>query len=267
MSDRLRKTVGAFLGAMVAGLLATAIPAHAADDLTVFAAASLKNAAEDIGKAYEAAGKGKVVFSLASSAELAKQIENGAPASIFISADKKWMDYVQERNLIVAESRRDLLGNTLTLIAPADSSLTADFKAGVDLAALIGDSKLAMGDPDSVPAGRYAKAALEKLGLWASVEPKVARTKDVRAALALVERGEAAAGVVYRTDALVSDKVKVAGEFPADSHPPIVYPIAIVAEHNNDAAKSFYSFLTGDEARAVFEKYGFTILGPGAATN
>jgi len=131
----------------------TAAPA-AADDLTIFAAASLKNAAEDIGKAYEAAGKGKVVYSFASSSDLAKQIENGAPASIFISADKKWMDYVQEKNLIVPDSRRDLLGNTLTLIAPKDSSLSADFKAGnVDLASLIGDSKLAMGDPDSVPAG------------------------------------------------------------------------------------------------------------------
>ena len=266
MKTCLTRTMTSLLGGLFAvALIAT--PA-AADDLTIFAAASLKNAAEDIGKAYEAAGKGKVVYSFASSADLAKQIENGAPASIFISADKKWMDYVQEKNLIVPDSRRDLLGNTLTLIAPKDSSLSADFKAGnVDLASLIGDSKLAMGDPDSVPAGRYGKAALEKLGLWTAVEPKVARTKDVRAALALVERGEAAAGVVYRTDALVSDKVKIAGEFPEDSHPPIVYPIAIVAEHNDDAAKAFYSYLTGDEARAVFEKYGFSILGPGAATN
>lgn len=266
MKTCLTRTMTALLGGLFAVALIAA-PA-AADDLTIFAAASLKNAAEDIGKAYEAAGKGKVVYSFASSADLAKQIENGAPASIFISADKKWMDYVQEKNLIVPDSRRDLLGNTLTLIAPKDSSLSADFKAGnVDLASLIGDSKLAMGDPESVPAGRYGKAALEKLGLWTSVEPKVARTKDVRAALALVERGEAAAGVVYRTDALVSDKVKIAGEFPEDSHPPIVYPIAIVAEHNDDAANAFYSYLTGDEARAVFEKYGFSILGPGAATN
>jgi molybdate transport system substrate-binding protein len=266
MKTSLTRTLNSLMGGLFAVALIAA-PA-AAEDLTIFAAASLKNAAEDIGKAYEAAGKGKVVYSFASSADLAKQIENGAPASIFISADKKWMDYVQEKNLIVPDSRRDLLGNSLTLIAPKDSSLSADFKAGnVDLAALIGDSKLAMGDPESVPAGRYGKAALEKLGLWAAVEPKVARTKDVRAALALVERGEAAAGVVYRTDALVSDKVKIAGEFPEDSHPPIVYPIAIVAEHNDDAAKAFYSYLTGDEARAVFEKYGFSILGPGAATN
>jgi molybdate transport system substrate-binding protein len=257
------------MNSLLGGLFALALIAGPAlaEDLTIFAAASLKNAAEDIGKAYETAGKGKVVYSFASSADLAKQIENGAPASIFISADKKWMDYVQEKNLIVADSRRDLLGNTLTLIASKDSSLAADFSSNVDLAALIGDSKLAMGDPDSVPAGRYGKAALEKLGLWASVEPKVARTKDVRAALALVERGEAAAGVVYRTDALISDKVRIAGVFPQDSHPPIVYPIAIVAEHNDDAAQAFYSYLTGDEARAVFEKYGFTILGPGAATN
>lgn len=266
MKISLKRSMNALLSGLFTVALVTA-PALAGD-LTIFAAASLKNAAEDIGKAYEAAGKGKVVYSFASSADLAKQIENGAPASIFISADKKWMDYVQEKNLIDPDSRRDLLSNTLTLIAPADSGLAADFKAGnVDLAALIGDSKLAMGDPDSVPAGRYGKAALEKLGLWAAVEPKVARTKDVRAALALVERGEAAAGVVYRTDALVSDKVRIAGEFPQDSHPPIVYPIAIVAEQNDDAAKAFYIYLTGDEARAVFERYGFTILGPGAATN
>ncbi len=266
MKTCLTRTMTSLLGGLFAVALIAA-PATA-EDLTIFAAASLKNAAEDIGKAYEAAGNGKVVYSFASSSDLAKQIENGAPAAIFISADKKWMDYVQEKNLIVPDSRRDLLGNVLTLIAPKDSSLSADFKAGnVDLASLIGDSKLAMGDPDSVPAGRYGKAALEKLGLWTSVEPKVARTKDVRAALALVERGEAAAGVVYRTDALVSDKVKIAGEFPQDSHPPIVYPIAIVAEHNDDAAKAFYTYLTGDEARAVFEKYGFSILGPGAATN
>jgi molybdate transport system substrate-binding protein len=263
MIDRLARVL---LGLLFAATLVAAPPARS-DDLTVFAAASLKNAAEDIGKAYEAAGKGKATFSFASSSELAKQIENGAPASIFISADTKWVDYLQEKNLIVTETRRDLLGNQLTLIAPSDSSLAADFASGVDLAALIGDGKLAIADPDSVPAGRYGKAALEKLGLWAAVEPKVVRTKDVRAALALVERGEAAAGVVYRTDALVSDKVKIAGEFPEDSHPPIVYPIAIVAEHNDDAAKAFYSYLTGDEARAVFEKYGFSILGPGAATN
>ena len=206
--------------------------------------------------------KARSPISFAASSDLAKQIENGAPASIFISADTKWMDYLQEKKLIVTDSRRDLLGNQLTLIAPSDSSLAADFASGVDLAALIGDGKLAMADPDSVPAGRYGKAALEKLGLWAAVEPKVVRTKDVRAALAL---GGARRGRGRRRLCAPMrwspTRCSIADEFPEDSHPPIVYPIAIVAEHNDDAAKAFYSLPDGDEARAVFEKYGFSILG------
>jgi molybdate transport system substrate-binding protein len=245
-----------------------AASSHAsADDLIVFAAASTKNAAEDIADLYAAEGRGTVTYSFASSSDLAKQIENGAPAALFISADTKWMDYLAERNLIVADSRQDLLGNKLVLIAPNDSSLSIDLAANAPLADALGDGKLAMGEPESVPAGRYGKAALESLGIWGQVEPKVARTKDVRAALALVERGEAAAGIVYSTDAAISDKVKVVAEFPADSHPKIVYPVALIAGRDDDDARGFYDFLSGPQARTVFLDYGFTVTGTSAATN
>jgi molybdate transport system substrate-binding protein len=240
-------------------------PAAGGDDITVFAAASLTNAAQEIGAAYEAQGKGRVVFSFASTAELAKQIENGAPAAVFIAADALWMDYLRQLNLIAADSRRNLLGNRLVLIAPADSALAHDLVPGADLAAALGDGKTAIADPDSVPAGRYGEAALEALRSWAALQSNIVRTKDVRAALALVERGEAVAGIVYRTDALASDRVRIVAEFPPDSHPPIVYPIAIVAEHDGAAARSFHRFMTGAEVRAVFERHGFTVLGPGAA--
>jgi molybdate transport system substrate-binding protein len=245
-----------------------AASSHAsADDFIVFAAASTKNAAEDIADLYAAEGRGTVTYSFAASSDLAKQIENGAPAALFISADTKWMDYLADRNLIVADSRQDLLGNKLVLIAPNDSSLSIDLAANAPLADALGDGKLAMGEPESVPAGRYGKAALESLGIWGQVEPKVARTKDVRAALALVERGEAAAGIVYSTDAAISKKVKVVAEFPADSHPKIVYPIALVAGRDDAAARDFYDFLKGPQARTVFLEYGFTVTGTSAATN
>src|SRR5215470_5060752 len=253
--------------ALIAGLLLTAaVPAHA-KDLLVFAAASLKNAAEDIGKAYEATGAGKVTYSFAASSDLAKQIENGAPAAIFISADTKWMDYLAERKLIVGDSRRDLLGNRLVLIAPSDSPLTIKLAEGAPLAKSLGDGKLAMADPDSVPAGRYGKASLEALKLWSSVEPSVVRAKDVRATLVFVERGEAAAGIVYATDAMISKKVRIVDEFPESSHPKIVYPIALIAGQDDAAARAFYDYLNGPKARGVFLDYGFSIIGASAATN
>jgi molybdate transport system substrate-binding protein len=260
---RMRK----ILVAAVISWIALAAPQASADDLIIFAAASTKNAAEDIAKLYAADGKGAVTYSFASSSDLAKQIENGAPAAIFISADTKWMDYLAERNLIVTDSRHDLLGNKLVLIAPIDSNLSVPLSTNAPLADKIGDGKLAMGDPDSVPAGRYGKAALEALGIWAQVEPKVARTKDVRASLALVERGEAAAGIVYATDAAISKKAKVIAEFPAETHPRIVYPIALIAGRDDDAARVFYDFLNGPQARTVFIEYGFTVTGASAATN
>src|SRR5215468_8831971 len=238
--------------------LALATAGHAqAKDLLVFAAASLKNAAEDIGKAYEASGGGKVTYSFAASSDLAKQIENGAPAAIFISADTKWMDYLADKKLIVGDSRRNLLGNRLVLIAPSDSKLAE----GAPLAQSLGDGKLAMADPDSVPAGRYGKASLDKLNLWSSVESSVVRAKDVRATLAFVERGEAAAGIVYATDAMVSKKVRIVDEFPESSHPKIVYPIALIAGKDDAAARAFYDYLNGPKARGVFLDYGFSIIG------
>jgi molybdate transport system substrate-binding protein len=235
------------------------VPAAEAESVTVFAAASTTNAITDIGKMFEQKGLGKIVPSYASSSTLAKQIENGAPANVFISADEPWMSYLEDRKLIEAGSRFDLLGNKLALIAPADSSIKVEIGPKLDLAKLLGNGRLAMGDPDHVPAGKYGKAALEKLGMWAETEGKVARTADVRAALTLVERGEAPLGIVYSTDAAITPKVKVVGVFPADTHPKIVYPAALIAGKSTAAAKSFLQFLKTPESRAVFEKYGFTL--------
>jgi molybdate transport system substrate-binding protein len=226
---------------------------------TIFAAASTTNAITDIGKLFEQKNKIKVTHSFASSSTLAKQIEQGAPADVFLSADLKWMDYLAGKKMIDPQSRFNLLGNKIVLIAPASSTLKVDIKPGFDLAKLLGDGKLSMGDPSHVPAGIYGKQALEKLGVWKSVESKVAGAKDVRAALALVEREEAPLGVVYSTDAAISKKVKVVGVFPADSHPPIVYPVALVKDHGTAAAKSFLEFLKTPDAKAVFEKYGFSV--------
>jgi molybdate transport system substrate-binding protein len=231
-----------------------------AADPVVFAAASTKDAITDIANDFATAGKGKVVTSFGSSGDLAKQIENGAPASIFISADSKWVDYLDKKNLLVLGSRSDLLGNHLVLIAPADSTMTIDLKPGAPLAAALGDGKLALADPESVPAGRYGKASLTKLGIWDSVKSHVVGAKDVRATLALVELGEAPAGVVYSTDAALSKKVKVVAVFPDDSHPKIVYPVALVVGHDTPEAKAFFTYMKGPEAAAVFKKYGFILL-------
>lgn len=256
----------ALLAAAAAALVLTSA-AHA-EDLLVFAAASTKNAVDDIIEAYEAKGGGiNVEASYASSSDLAKQIENGAPAALFISADTKWADYLSTRDLVAADGRRDLLGNSIVLIAPQGSSLTADLKDPDSLHAALADGKLAMGDPDHVPAGRYGKAALETLGIWASVEGQVARAKDVRAALALVERGEAAAGIVYATDAALSDEVEVVATFPSGSHQEIVYPLMLIAGQDGDAAKDFYAFVAGADARAIFVRYGFSINGTAVPAN
>jgi molybdate transport system substrate-binding protein len=239
------------------------ITARAADSdsITVFAAASTTNALNDIAKIFTEKGLGKIVPSYASSSTLAKQIESGAPASLFISADEPWMNYLEERKLIEPGSRFDLLGNKLVLIAPADSSINkVEIAPNFDLAQLLGNGKLSTGDPDHVPAGKYAKAALEKLGVWSSIESKLARAADVRGALTLVERGEAPLGIVYSTDAAITPKVKVVGVFPAETHPKIVYPTALMVGKASPAAKKFFEFLKTPESRAVFEKYGFTTL-------
>ncbi|MEJ2716300.1 MAG: molybdate ABC transporter substrate-binding protein [Deltaproteobacteria bacterium] len=226
---------------------------------TIFAAASTTNAITDIAKVFKEKNMGTVTYSFASSSTLAKQIASGAPADVYLSANPKWMNYLAEREMIEPESRFDLLGNRIVLIAPKDSTLKVKIAPKFNLAGILGDEKLAMGDPAHVPAGIYGKQALETLGVWKAVEPKVARCKDVRAALTLVERGEAPLGVVYATDAAISKKVKVIGVFPEDTHPPIVYPVALVKDRGTPTARRFLKFLTSPDAKSIFEKYGFTM--------
>ena len=249
----------------VAALFAAAIAFHSAakaadaEQTLVFAASSLTDALNEVGEAYAKTGKPKLVFSYAASSALAKQIENGAPANIFISADEEWMNYVAERKLIVEKSRASFLGNTLVLVTPADKPIKTEIKNGFPLAKLLNGGKLAMGDPDSVPVGKYGKAALESLGVWKDVEPSVVRAENVRAALLFVERGEAAAGIVYATDAVVAKNVTVAAAFPQTSYPPVSYPIAVTAAHDTPAAQAFRNFVTGPQAKTIFAKYGFKL--------
>ncbi len=237
-------------------------PALAQDkSLTVFAAASMKNALDDVDAAYTAKTGVKITASYAASSTLAKQIEQGAPADIFVSADTDWMDYATNKKTINEPTRVNLLGNSIVLIAPKDSKIdqVAIGKPGFDLAKLAGDGKIATGDVKAVPVGKYAKAALEKLGAWQAAEPKFAMAESVRAALALVARGEAVLGIVYSTDAKVEPGVKIVGTFPADSHPPIIYPVAATATAKPDAS-GYLAFLRTSAAKAIFEKYGFQFL-------
>lgn len=229
--------------------------------VTVFAAASTTNAVKEIGNMFSEQINVGFIPSFASSSTLAKQIENKAPANIYISANYKWMDYLEEKAIINQSSRFDLLSNRIVLIVPADSSIkTIDIKANFDLKKLLGSGFLSMGDPDHVPAGIYGKQSLINLGVWDSIKNKVARSKDVRAALMLVERGESPLGIVYATDAAITKKVRVAGTFPEKSHAPILYPAALVAGGETPAALEFMKFLKTQEAKAIFEKYGFTAL-------
>ena len=243
-----------------ASVLAMSAPVRSQQDITVFAAASLQNALADIERGYrQKTGRG-VRFSFAASSALARQIEEGAPAAIFISADEQWMDYLQQRKLIVAETRRSLLGNRLVLIVPSFSSATVDLKPGFDMKALLGpEGRWVTGDPASVPVGRYAKEALTKLGVWDCAHTRLVRAENVRVALAFVERGEAVAGVVYETDAAISPKVRVAGVFPGNSYTPISYPAAVVAGKDSADVRTFMRFLTSSEAQAAFRKFGFSI--------
>ncbi|NTJ33588.1 molybdate ABC transporter substrate-binding protein [Agrobacterium rhizogenes] len=242
------------------GLSAIPAPALAADKITVFAAASMKNALDNLDAAFTKETGKQVTVSYAASGPLAKQLENGAPADVFISADKNWMDYVAEKKLIKDDSRVDLLGNKLVLVAAKDKAKPIAIKQGLDLAGLLGDGRLAIGQPESVPAGKYGKAALEKLGIWPSVEKKVAGAESVRAALALVSRGEAPYGIVYQTDVSADPGVAVVGTFPEDSHPPIVYPIAITATSTNPDTQAYVDYLKSAKAVPFFEHEGFTVL-------
>ncbi|WP_371746671.1 molybdate ABC transporter substrate-binding protein [Shinella sp. H4-D48] len=240
--------------------LPLAMPAAAAEKVTVFAAASLKNALDAANAAWQAESGNETAVSYAASSALAKQIEAAAPADLFISADLAWMDYVAEKKLIKDDTRSNLLGNRIVLVAPKDKAEAVDIKEGFDLAGLVGDGKLAMGAVDSVPAGKYGKAALEKLGVWSSVEGKVAGAESVRAALALVSRGEAPYGIVYETDAAADPGVAVVGTFPEESHPPIIYPVAILSESQSPAAAAYLDFLKSEKAAPFFTQQGFTIL-------
>ncbi len=240
-------------------LLGVSFAAHAGD-VTVLAAASLTDALGRIDADFEKASGHKVKAAFGGSSALAKQLEKGAPADLFVSADVPWMDYVAKANLIDAGSRTNLLGNHLVLVGPADATETVTIDRNYDLAAALKGGKLSVADTGAVPAGKYAKASLEKLGMWSKVEGSLAQGENVRAALTLVERGEAPLGIVYRTDAMVA-KVKVLGTFPDDSHPPIIYPVALTVQGaKSDAAKAYLDYLKSDAAKAVFEQAGFVVL-------
>jgi len=232
-----------------------------AGGLVIFAAASLKNALDDIAAAWtKETGKAAPKISYGASSALAKQMEQGAPADLFISADTDWMDYVEKKDLIKKDTRVNLLGNKIVLIAPKDSKVALDIKPGFDLAKALAGGKLAMANVDSVPAGKYGKAALEKLGAWNGVKDSIAQAENVRAALLLVARGEAPLGIVYSTDAAAEPNVKIIGAFPADSHPPIIYPAAETKDSKSADAKPFLDYLKSSKARPAFEKLGFSML-------
>jgi molybdate transport system substrate-binding protein len=231
-----------------------------AQELTVFAAASLTDAMKDVSAQWAKDGHQPLRLSFGASSTMARQIEQGAPANLFASADEKWMDYLADKKLIAADTRRDLLGNDLVLVVPADKPQHVTVGPGFDLLGLLGpNGRIATGDPAHVPVGLYAEQALKKLGLWDAVQPRLARTDDVRAALLLVERGEAPAGIVYATDAAVSKGVMVAGVFPANSHDPVSYPFAVVKSGDTPEARALMTFLAGPDARAIFDKRGFKV--------
>ena len=241
--------------------LAFSAPGVGAAEATVFAAASLKEALDEAARRFDADTGHRSVLAYGASSALARQIGHGAPADLFISADEEWMDYLAARKLIDSKSRVGLLSNRLVLISPAGSRIQLAIARDFRLGEALGPDRLAMADPDHVPAGKYARAALEALGVWAGVSGKIARTENVRAALALVARGETPLGIVYRTDALAERRVRVVAEFPASSHLPIVYPAALTSSSRSPAAPRLLAFLRSPAARAIWEKYGFAVAG------
>jgi len=245
------------LRAVLAALALFASAAHA-QEVRVFATASLKNALDEAASAWD----GKTRLTYAASPALARQIDAGAPADLFVSADLDWMDYLAGKKLIKSETRINLLGNRLALIAPKATSFELRIERGFDLVGRLGDRRLAMANADAVPAGKYGKAALEHLGVWRAVASRVAQAENVRAALLLVARGEAPLGIVYRTDAAAESSVRIVGLFPEDSHPPIVYPLALLAAASNPEARRFATFLQEAAARRIFDKHGFTAPPP-----
>lgn len=259
MTGTMTRRALAGLAAATAMSLATA-NAQAAD-LVVFAAASMKNALGDIATAWSRdTGRPAPRISFASSSTLAKQIEQGAPADIFISADLDWMDYVDGKGAIRSDTRLNLLGNRIVLVAPRDAKVEIDIRKGFDLAKALAGGRLAMGNTAAVPAGKYGKEALTNLGVWDGVKDRIAQADNVRAALALVARGEAPLGIVYSTDAAAEPGVKIVGTFPEDSHKPIIYPAAVTKDSKSPDALSFFNYIKGLKARPAFEKQGFTVL-------
>jgi len=259
-----------WLGSLASLAAATALlgppqsaPRAQGGDVFVFAAASLKNALDNINTQWQKETGKKAAISYGASSALAKQIEQGAPAQMFISANLDWMDYVAQKNLIKSDTRSNLVGNRIVLIAPKDKAQAIEIKPGFDVAKIVGDGRLAMANVEFVPAGKYGKAALEKLGVWAGVSGKVAQAENVRAALLLVSRGEVPAGIVYQTDAAGDPNVKIIGTFPENTHPPIVYPIALTANSANPDAAAFLTYVKSAKARPLFEAQGFTVLNDG----
>jgi molybdate transport system substrate-binding protein len=247
--------------AFASALVPLSVARAQASGLVIFAAASLKNALDEIAADWsKSTARPMPRISYAASSALAKQMEQGAPADMFISADTDWMDYVEKKDLIQKGTRFNLLGNKIVLIAPRDSKSTVDVKQGFDLAKVLAGGKLAMANVDSVPAGKYGKAALEKLGAWNGVKDSIAQADNVRAALLLVGRGEAPLGIVYATDAAAEPNVKIVGTFPEDSHPPIIYPAALAKDTKAADARPFLDHLKSAKARPAFEKQGFTVL-------
>ena len=239
-------------------LMLALLPASAhAQTLTVFAAASLKEALDDVLKVWRQGAGSKTVVSYAASSALAKQIESGAPADVFLSADFEWMDYLQGRKFVRSDTRVDLLKNRIVLIAPATSGVQLVPAPGFPIASALGRDRLAMADPASVPAGKYGKAALEALGVWNAVSGRVAAAENVRVALLFVARGEAPLGIVYATDAKVEPRVRIVGTFPENTHPPIVYPVAVTSQSRNPGAFALVGYLKQPAARRIFEYYGF----------
>lgn len=266
---RRRRGMLAVLGGLFAAMLLIAPGPGAAQqgEVLVFAAASLKNALDEAAARFNAETGHRVTASYAASSALAKQIEQGAPARMFISADLDWMDHLDERGLIAKATRTNLVGNRIVLVAPRESALgEVEIKPGFDLAAMLGDGRLAVADVKAVPAGKYGKAALERLGVWSTVEGRLAQAENVRAALALVSRGEAPLGIVYRTDAAADPNVRIVGTFPETTHPPIIYPAALLKGAESGPAAAFLAFLrTSPAAKGAFERQGFTALGTPAS--
>lgn len=244
------------LAAVLVMWLSAGVSVARAETVTVFAAASLKTALDEVAAAYQKRTGDQVRASYAASSAIARQIEQGAPADLFVSADSDWMDYLDQRGLTAASSRRDLLSNRLVLIAPKGSSLVLRIRRGMPLAVALGGGRLAVAGPD-VPAGKYAKASLSALGVWPSVAGRLAQAENVRVALQYVALGEAPLGVVYDTDALAEPRVRIVGFFPDASHPPIVYPAALTHRGNTASGRAFMRFLTGAEAARIFRRHGF----------